>query len=167
MSNKHFPTGRIFLFLICYPYFFSHPAFSQEEITITAYYPSPYGVYDELQTDKFMVGAGVMPDNDGVVNFQQLAANPVGAASNTEGAMYYNTTFDEFRYRNGTAWRSLGGPGICLRRTYTSVTGIQSCPAGYQLAGVVYDPSVALPAVGIYLCCIFCNDFDSDGNCDP
>lgn len=137
-----------------------------EDITITTYYPSPFGVYNELETNRFMVGAGVMPDDDGVVNFQQLAAAPAGAASNTEGALYYNTTSSEFRYHNGAGWQSFGGP--CLRRAYTNITGIEGCPPGYQLAGIIYNaPLPAWPTVdNQYLCCPFCNDFDFDGNCD-
>lgn len=117
-------------FLICVISFFicviSIFAQTSEEITITTYYPSPYGVYNELQTNRLMVGAGVMPDDDGVVNFQPLAADPMGAASNTEGALYYNTTSREFRYHDGTNWRTFGGGG-----DFTPIT-----PVPFELGGV-------------------------------
>jgi hypothetical protein len=37
-----------------------------EEITLTTYYPAPYGNYEELQASKFAVGSAVtMPATDG------------------------------------------------------------------------------------------------------
>ena len=44
---------------LCAVFLFSAIVFA-EDITITTYYPSPYGVYDSLQTDKLGVG-----DNNG------------------------------------------------------------------------------------------------------
>jgi hypothetical protein len=40
-----------------------------EEITLTTYYPAPYGNYEELQASKLAVGSGTtMPTTDGRVN---------------------------------------------------------------------------------------------------
>lgn len=50
------------VFLICFSSLFAQitPSGPDETITITTYYPSPYGVYNQLQTNSFGVG-----DNDG------------------------------------------------------------------------------------------------------
>jgi hypothetical protein len=37
-------------------FYFSPFSFAEEQITITTYYPSPYGSYNQLQADKFGVG---------------------------------------------------------------------------------------------------------------
>ena len=47
-----------------------NPAFAQETITITTYYPSPYGVYNRLRANKMVVGESDSsiisePDTDG------------------------------------------------------------------------------------------------------
>ncbi len=47
-----------------------------------------------------------MPAANGIINFQELAADP---AWNDAGALYYNNTSQEFRYNDGTGWRKLYG----------------------------------------------------------
>ncbi|MDD5560522.1 MAG: hypothetical protein PHT50_00110 [Candidatus Omnitrophica bacterium] len=44
-----------------------------EDITITTYYPSPYGSYNALQTDKFGVGDN---DNSGSLTFADVPSTP-------------------------------------------------------------------------------------------
>ena len=120
----------------------------------------------------FMIGAGTLPANDGVINFQLLGADP--GASAVEGTLYYNNTDHEFRYHDGAGWRPFSS--ICLRRQFNAGSGNIQCPAGYHLAGIAYDTTEhtetatyfdnPLPGSGQYLCCPFCNDFDNDGACD-
>ncbi|MFA5008871.1 MAG: hypothetical protein WC546_06605 [Candidatus Omnitrophota bacterium] len=64
----------IFLLFFC---FLTLPGFSQESITITTYYPSPAGVYNELYVHDRMAIGDV--NNDGQLNTQDLA---VDAAAN-------------------------------------------------------------------------------------
>ncbi|MFA5038975.1 MAG: hypothetical protein WC732_04780 [Candidatus Omnitrophota bacterium] len=37
-------------------FFFTKPAFAQEQLTVTMYYPSPYGVYQEIRADRVTIG---------------------------------------------------------------------------------------------------------------
>ena len=52
---------------------FTHPALAEESITITTYYPSPYGVYNALQTDKLGVGDN---NSDGSLTSLDVPTNP-------------------------------------------------------------------------------------------
>ena len=65
-SKKFFGTICVICFsLICVISVFA----ADETITLTTYYPAPYGVYDELKTSKFAVGKDTpMPGGDGQVN---------------------------------------------------------------------------------------------------
>ncbi len=47
----------IFLAVVVASFCACAPAFAQETITITTYYPSPYGVYSNLRTDYLGVGS--------------------------------------------------------------------------------------------------------------
>ena len=72
-------------------------SFSQEQITITTYYPSPYGSYNELQ---------LFPHNPAVTNCN---------TANAQGTLYYDSitrsvqvcTFDGTSY----FWTAIGGGG--------------------------------------------------------
>jgi hypothetical protein len=59
LKHRFFDFSLIFilfsLFFLNYPF-----SFAQESLTITTYYPSPYGSYNQLQTNTLGVG-----DNDG------------------------------------------------------------------------------------------------------
>ncbi len=60
-----------------------------EEITITTYYPSPYGSYNELQ---------LFPHNPAVA-----------ACPGSTGTIYYDSIANQLFFCNGTAWTLLGG----------------------------------------------------------
>jgi hypothetical protein len=65
-------------------------AYAQEEsITITTYYPSPYGVYNELR---------LYPHSP--------ATTPCD--SSATGTMYYNSTTNQILVCNGTSWSAVG-----------------------------------------------------------
>ncbi len=58
-----------------------------EEITLTTYYPAPYGNYDELQATKFAVGSSAtMPTTDGDMQ--------VDGDLTTAGTIRANTAFN-------------------------------------------------------------------------
>lgn len=93
-----------------------------ENITLTTYYPAPYGAYVELSANKLAVGENAaMPTDNGVIAFEGLASAPAG----TEGSMYYDTASDEFKYYDGSSWQALGGG------TYIVTTRMNRGLAGY------------------------------------
>ncbi len=74
-------------------------AFSEESFTITTYYPSPYGSYNEMQ---------LYPHSA-----------PVTACNNsTKGTMYYDSDDDQIKTCNGSSWQPVGG------KSYTVVTTV-------------------------------------------
>ena len=117
----------------------------EEQLTITTYYPAPYGVYREFESRRMVVGDDSMPTADGVINFQVLAANPTFT---DEGMIYYSSTEKGFRYFDGSSWSSLTNK--CLSRTFTAISGIQECPVGYAIPMAPFAPT---STSGTYLCC--------------
>lgn len=129
--------------------------FSQEQITITTYYPSPYGSYNELQ---------LFPHNE--------PTTECNAA--TRGTMYYDSDDDSVYVCKGATlgWQLLSPIG-CRYVNYTETSGNCRCgdwdcngtvdEVGYYLAGVVYHSYVTHPSTseeesivprsGRYLCC--------------
>ncbi len=123
MSKKFFLIG-VTGFLICVI-----PAcrqagvlFAQEQLTITTYYPSPYGSYNELQ---------LYPHS-----------SPVTACNaTTRGTMYYDSDDNQIKVCDGTSWTNLGGGGYWTlfgSSLYPNDTawnvGIGTTPgAGYKL----------------------------------
>lgn len=91
-----------------------------EEVTITTYYPAPYGVYDGLQTNKFAVGdtngsgqldRGDLPDNDGdlwVVGHVGIGGDP--GTGNDRLKVYGDLYNDEDLWVAGHVGIG-GGPG--------------------------------------------------------
>ena len=107
-----------------------------ESITITTYYPSPYGSYKDLQTKRLVIGDDAMPDTDAVVNFQGLGSDP---SFSHDGALYYSNVKHEFRYYDGgiAAWRRIGGfEDFLIVQNSRSLHGDSKgvwvyCPPGY------------------------------------
>src|SRR3989338_7922827 len=86
----------------------------EETLTITTYYPAPYGVYNEMRANKMVIGdtnasSTPSPATPGVVRFKGLATDPGWGNDSQEGALYYNTQENNFKYYNGTVWQKLGG----------------------------------------------------------
>ena len=74
MKNKLFSISLIAIAISLFSVDF---VFSQaEQLTITTYYPSPYGVYNQLRANSMAVGsATAMPAADGTIaagNFQEV-----------------------------------------------------------------------------------------------
>jgi hypothetical protein len=126
-------TVFLFTFVL---FFFSAFAFA-EEITITTYYPSPYGSYNYLQVDKLGVGdnngsgtftSADVPGNTGEVWIKGNVNIGNGAASPTY-ALQVNGTVQATAYRVGASAglnstlsvRDAGGAADC---TITVTNGI-------------------------------------------
>lgn len=81
---------QLCLFLVL----FSLPLFAEEEsFTITTYYPSPYGSYNELQVYRSVTYKPVNKDT---------LTNP------KEGEMVYNASDDSIYVYNGSSWVAQG-----------------------------------------------------------
>jgi hypothetical protein len=92
-----------------------------EEFVITTYYPSPHGVYNELQANKLAVGdtnrdgkldASDQPPEEGQL---QVSRSVIFTPRNTpgagvrEGEVIYNSLTNSLRYFDGTKWLNVGG----------------------------------------------------------
>jgi len=123
---------------------------ADEEITLTTYYPAPYGDYTNLETENLTT--------DRVI-FNAKAGDPAnwdGAGSHTgaEGELVYSDTKDAFYHSNGSSWLASGGSGgsggaaislKCgwLENTLNIAPSIGSCvpdncPTGWTQVGDVY-----------------------------
>jgi hypothetical protein len=64
MSKKFLTMFVRLLIILCFCPFL----FAQEQVTITTYFPAPFGVYNQLRTNMLAVGnATLMPTTDGTV----------------------------------------------------------------------------------------------------
>ena len=107
--------------------------FAQEEsITITTYYPSPYGSYNELSTNKLAVGyttSDEQPEQVGDIRLKHWTTVP-STESGKAGEVAYAS--DDFLYvHNGSSWVKQGGGGgiIGAQDGYAGQTGTQACAA--------------------------------------
>jgi len=100
-----------------------------EEITLTTYYPAPFGEYDELivrgntylAIDSGSVGIGTT-NPQGVLDLQSTTsaflpprmteAQRDNISSPPTGSVIYNTDDNELNYHNGTNWGSIVGGNI-------------------------------------------------------
>lgn len=96
-------------------------ALAEESFTITTYYPSPYGSYNELRTNKMVIGdvdASSTPSpSQGAVTFSPVSE----PTAYSEGTLYYDSSTHNFKYRNNSSWQALGGQpvatglyGLCM-----------------------------------------------------
>ena len=90
---------------------------TQESLTITTYYPSPYGVYNELQ---------LYPHSP--------PTSPCDDAH--KGTMYYTGTGAEVYICDGTNWQPIRGHGVPSRYSECQVIGGTQenldCPPGFD-----------------------------------
>jgi hypothetical protein len=77
--------------------------FAEESITITTYYPSPYGSYNELQSNKLAVGdtdgngtldAADQPNRNGDIRLKAQTGNPTSWLAGTTGQFAYSSASD-------------------------------------------------------------------------
>jgi len=107
--------------------------FAEESITITTYYPSPYGSYNALQTNRLAVGDtnnngqitdADLPNRNGDIRLKPQSGNPSSWPIGEEGQLAYSQTNDELYHSNGTSWVAQGGDIILVNGS--------SCPIGYS-----------------------------------
>jgi hypothetical protein len=94
----------IVLFLCFFSMFFIN-CLAQEQLTITTYYPSPVGSYNELTANKLAIGLNnsAATLGNGVLDFTPLNANPAG----NEGSVYYNSVTHGLKIFDGTSWKDV------------------------------------------------------------
>jgi len=99
---------------------------NQEDITLTTYYPAPYGEYNSLSANSFAVGSGAsVPATSGVIAFESIDTSS-GDLPGTIGDLYFDdgeaTTRSEGLYYLGSSgWTRAGGGGSLTHiEVYTS-----------------------------------------------
>jgi hypothetical protein len=102
------------IFLALFIAFFCPGLIHAEEITITSYYPSPYGVYNALQTDKFAVGDN---NGDGSFTSADVPTTPGevwidGNVGIGNGAVSPTATLDVNGTVKATVFQSGAAPGV-------------------------------------------------------
>ncbi len=101
-----------------------------EKITITTYYPSPHGVYNEMKTRKLIVG-DIDEDSPerGVIRFESLNSPPGGE----EGDLYYDSFEHKFMYYAEGSWKPLGeGEGEESRCAWFRSASAIGCPENWE-----------------------------------
>ena len=94
--------------------------FAEESMTITTYYPSPYGSYNELQTNKFAVGdtngdfqlssADQPPANGQIYAARSIILKPQSSLPSSNlltGELAYSNS--KLYSYDGSAWAAVGG----------------------------------------------------------
>jgi len=122
-----------------------------ETFTITTYYPSPYGSYNELSTNKFAVGyntSGDQPDRDGDIRLKPQIGDPAIWVNGKEGEIAYSSTKDTLYVNNGSSWVAQGAGGTiytiecswsCSGLSWGSCTSSctpPDCASGFTSLGV-------------------------------
>jgi hypothetical protein len=132
--------------IACLVFLFSYNFLSADEsLTITTYYPSPYGSYNELSANKLIIGGFVSSVSaNGVAHF--IPVDLSGACN--EGEIYYDFSEHNFKYcDNSHSWKTFGGLGgallpgsLCGMHDASGTTILvkcsghtpsSSCPTGY------------------------------------
>ena len=100
------------------------PECVSDSMEIVTWYPSPWNSYDELRSNRIVVGGGdeelnPPPPPKGVITFLPLNYDPVTDSSGTvsKGSLYYYESFTgdskKFKYTDdGSTWKDLGGGGV-------------------------------------------------------
>lgn len=97
-----------------------------EEITLTTYYPAPFGNYDELQAEKLAIGSSIaMPSVDGDLAALRIAVGSGATMPTTDGDLVSDGTI-----RANTGFDFNGTPG------YTGTCTIVTDVTGGALAAV-------------------------------
>lgn len=150
------PKKPLLLFLFFHLSF--HPfLFADETLTITTYYPSPYGSYNELQTNKLAVGdtngdsqmtSADLPSRNGDIRLMPQSGDPAAWPAGNIGQLSYSSTEDAFYYYNGSAWVAQGGGGGCYTKYggSTCASGWTAVVSGYTtLYGVSMNAAAQTP----------------------
>ena len=89
----------VFLLMVMPGFTFAQGTGQSEQITLTTYYPSPYGVYKNLRLFPYAVTAGTT----------------AGCNANMQGTLAYadNANGNKPLYCDGANWVAMGGGGRC------------------------------------------------------
>jgi hypothetical protein len=126
-----------------------------ESLMISTYYPSPYGSYNEMRTNKLSVGelynnpAEAIPDNSMIVqgDIRLGNANQLCDATWT-GAIRYDDATATVEYCNGSQWSDMTSQGVWCGLSALGALDPQlckghdpriSCPAGYIQTYIAVD----------------------------
>ena len=102
------------LLVLCLIILFSSTAFSQsnysETLTISTYYPAPYGVYRVLKANRFVVGGATLDPYpsasfDGALTFRPTTIDASETAP--KGTLFFDDSTNTFKYYDGSAWVNL------------------------------------------------------------
>ena len=130
--------------LICLACFLILPVclFAQETLTISTYYPSPYGSYKDLQTETLTLGDNVAsPQVGGVATFVPSLSAP---ATPVEGMMYYDNGTHQFKYRNNTTtWQNLGGISVPGAGTIAASSSGLNLGSGFKVLDITVQTNRA------------------------
>ncbi|MFC1658848.1 hypothetical protein ACFL1D_05650 [Candidatus Omnitrophota bacterium] len=105
-------------FFVLFGIMISSSCFAQEEVTITTYYPSPHGVYDELQSQKSAVGdtdgdnqltTADLPNRDGDIRIKPQTGDPATWPAGQPGQIAYSADNETLYYWNSTTSQWVGG----------------------------------------------------------
>ena len=115
---------------------------AEEILTIATYYPSPYGSYNELQTNKLAVGdtngngsldAADQPPRQGQLQVGRgVIFTPqdfLPGSDVREGEVVYDSAPRLLRYYNGSEWKAVGGSCYTQYCYQSSNYGTPVCPA--------------------------------------
>jgi len=99
-----------------------------EEFTITTYYPSPYGSYNELSTNKLMLGYATsadQPNREGDIRLKAQTGDPTTWTQGKDGEIAYSGSKDALYVSNGSKWVAQGGGAPVVATFY----GMADCPS--------------------------------------
>lgn len=97
--------------------------FAEESITITTYYPSPYGSYNQVEVQR---GVTYKPiDKDTITDPQ-------------EGELVYDSGDDELYLYNGSSWVAQGGSGGGVVTLVGGVNTAPDCPTASGWTEAMY-----------------------------
>jgi len=156
----------------------------EDSMVFETYYPSPYGLYEELRGDKIIVGdtqGSVIGQTEstlpppGTLTFNPLTDEPTSSDGTLyEGSLYYKksigATPGKLRYYDGSIWNDLGGGGSVRLENYAT-SSLPAC-SNAILGTLIYDITEKRP----YVCALNASnspvwkpldsDYDKDGITD-
>lgn len=156
--NKILITLRLILFFVLA--LFSSSFGAPETLTITTYYPAPYGSYLKLTSDQIAVGAGyrssAIPTDSLIVSGRVgigTISPAVYGAKQTELDVVGEIAANDLYVKDKGQW--LSAMSWCVTVPYTANSGVTPCPSGtYAWFEAIYGTDTStIPTAGSFLCC--------------
>ena len=154
MLEKSFWGGLIILTCAMSPFVYAG------KMELTTYYPSPFGEYSVLATNKLTVGTVAPAGGTNIPGFITMVGqvgNPTASTSPTDaslpaGSFFYDTTdTGQFKYKdNNGAWQRMGN----VTRSWHALTSTSACPLTPASGDMAltkgtrydwYDPYTSIP----------------------